>query len=174
MMTVKKTDNVAVMVTGLGWMKQGIRSIWSVMEDMIKNASDEIQIAVYLITTGSTDFLQLLKNDLNRGIRITFLVNSFFSQPVDVQKQLYELANKYPYFVLLDFIGTERETLHAKIIVVDRKVAFIGSSNLTGGGLTYNHEIGVRIEGPAAKQIAEIIDLLGIDPRTHRVESEFV
>jgi len=171
-MTSTKTDNVSVLVTGLGWMRKGVRSIWSVTEDMVTNASDEIQIVIYLVTTGANDFLELLKRSLQRGIRVTFIVNSLSSQPESVREQLDRLARDSRNFFLLDFTEKEREALHAKVIVVDREVAFIGSSNLTWGGLTLNHEIGVRIEGPTAKKIAELVDCLGKDSRTSRVEPD--
>jgi len=169
-MTLEKTDKVSVTVTGLGWMKVGVRSIWSVIEDMILDSSDEIQIAVYLVTSGAHDFLQLLRKSLQRGIKISFIVNSFSSQPQDIQEQFMELASNFQNFILLDFSGSEREALHAKVIVVDRRVAFIGSSNLTWGGLTLNHEIGVRIEGSTAKKIADLMDCLARDQKTDRVD----
>jgi len=170
---VKKTDNVSVVVTGLGWMKRGVRSIGSVIEDMIACASDEIQIAVYLVTSGGGNFLVLLKANLQRGLKLSFIVNSFHSQPVDIQEKFLELASEFSNFILLDFKGSEHEALHAKIIVVDRKVAFIGSSNLTWGGLTANHEIGVKVDGPAAKKVASLIDCLVRDKRTSRVGCKF-
>jgi cardiolipin synthase len=171
---MKRTDNVSVVVTGLGWMRRGVRSIGSVIEDMIIGASDEIQIVIYLVTSGAGDFLQLLKTSLQRGLKLSFIFNSFYSQPVDIQEKFLELAREFTNFVLLDFTGSEHEALHAKIVVVDRKVAFIGSSNLTWGGLTLNYEIGVKIEGPAAKKIADLIDCLARDQRTSQVGHRFV
>lgn len=171
-MTKSKDDKISVAVTGLGWMKKGVRSIWSVVEDIVLNASDEIQIAVYLITSGASDFLQLLRRSLQRGTKISLIVNSFASQPSDIQETLLEFANTYSNFTLLDFHGSERDALHAKLVVADRKVAFIGSSNLTWGGLTLNHEMGVRIEGSAAGKVAGLIDCLGGDQKTSRVVSK--
>jgi cardiolipin synthase len=167
--TSREVDQVSVVVTGLGWMKRGVRSIGSTIEDLIANASDEIQIAVYLVTPGASDFVQLLESSLKRGLRISFIINSFSSQPEEVQQKFLELTAGFSNFLLFDFLGSEREALHAKIIVVDRRVAFIGSSNLTWGGLTLNHEIGVRVEGPAAKKIANLVDCLEKDRRTKRI-----
>ena len=171
---MKKTDNVSVIVTGLGWMKKGVRSIGSVIEDMITDASDEIQIAVYMVTSGASDFLKLLKTNLQRGKKLSIIVNSFYQQPEDIQEKFLELTKEFKNLVLLDFTESDREALHAKLIVVDRKVAFIGSSNLTWGGLTLNHEIGVRVEGPAARKVASLIDCLVRDQRTTRVGHKFV
>ncbi|MFE7756296.1 phospholipase D-like domain-containing protein [Streptomyces sp. NPDC057429] len=39
--------------------------------------------------------------------------------------------------------GAARSSLHAKVIAADRRVALLGSANLTGRALTDNVEIGV-------------------------------
>ena len=46
---------------------------------------------------------------------------------------------------------------HAKVLVVDREVAYVGSANITGAGLGRHVEIGVRLSGP---QIADLVQLL--------------
>ena len=153
-------NNVKIAVTGLSWMKLGIRSIWSIIEDIITNAKDEIQIAIYMITNNAIDFITLLSNALHRGIKITIILNSFQFQNEKVKKILLDLAKNFNNFYLFDFENVNGGSLHAKIIVIDRTVAFIGSSNLTWSGLTSNHEIGLLIEGPVASQISNLIDVL--------------
>lgn len=43
-------------------------------------------------------------------------------------------------------------SLHAKLVAVDRRVAFVGSANLTDHGMDHNIELGIRTEDPALVQ----------------------
>jgi len=46
---------------------------------------------------------------------------------------------------------------HAKAIVVDSETALLGSANFTAGGLRNNIELGVRVSGPMAVQIEQLL-----------------
>jgi phosphatidylserine/phosphatidylglycerophosphate/cardiolipin synthase-like enzyme len=45
-------------------------------------------------------------------------------------------------------------TTHAKLFVIDRRILFIGSHNLTQSALKYNREVSVRIDSPALAEEA--------------------
>ena len=49
---------------------------------------------------------------------------------------------------------------HAKVIVTDSETALIGSANYTAGGLKNNIELGVRLTGPLAVQVEQLISRL--------------
>lgn len=51
-----------------------------------------------------------------------------------------------------------RETFHAKVILCDRSVAYLGSSNMTAASLEHSKEMGVVLQGRAAVDVAEVID----------------
>jgi len=170
-MTETNINKVKVVVTGLAWMGRGVRSIDSVIEEMLTDASDEIQIAIYKITEGARDFIQLITNCLNRGIRVTLIVNRFVEQPEEIQVVIAQLVRQFLHFELLEFHPKDRmEDLHAKLIVVDRSKALVGSSNLSWKGLILNHELAVLVEGAAAAKIANLIDTLATDKRTRPVK----
>jgi phosphatidylserine/phosphatidylglycerophosphate/cardiolipin synthase-like enzyme len=50
----------------------------------------------------------------------------------------------------------ERLGSHAKFCVADGQIAYIGSTNLTGPGLSEHFEMGLLVQGSVAKQIEEI------------------
>jgi len=50
------------------------------------------------------------------------------------------------------------QTLHAKVIVADRKKAILGSANFSWGGMSSHYEIGVLIEGKDARTLSELVD----------------
>ena len=163
-------NELSVVVTGLAWMGHGIRSIDSTIEEMLTEASDEIQIAAYMITEGANDFIQILMACLNRGVRATLILNRFREQPNETQTSMHKLVRQFPHFRLFEFNPKDRmEDLHAKLIVVDRSIALVGSSNLSWKGLILNHELAVLIKGPIAAKIGSLIDILAKDERTKPV-----
>ena len=165
-------NKVTIVVTGLAWMGGGIRSVESAIEDMLTNASDEIQVASYMITGGAGEFLRLVQNCLHRGVRVTIIVNRFETQPEEIRATIRDMIQRFHHFVLLDFNPKdEQEYLHAKIMVADRSTALVGSPNLTWRGLVLNHELAVVITGPAASKIAGLLDSLERDPRTSVVKA---
>lgn len=51
--------------------------------------------------------------------------------------------------------------LHAKVIVADRSHAYLGSANLTGGGMDFSVELGIAFGGTLARQLADWLTALG-------------
>lgn len=157
-------NSVKVVVTGSAWMGKGIGSIESAIEDMLHKAKEEIQVAAFQITEGCHPFLELIESSLSRGIRVTMIINKFESQPLAIQKELDKLAVRFPHFTQVDFDPKNRkQDLHAKIIVVDRSTALVGSPNLSWRGLVLNHELGVVLSGPVAGIIGHLLDTLATD-----------
>jgi len=169
-MTKIDFNNLTVVVTGLAWMGHGIRSIDSTIEEILTEASDEIQVAAYMITEGGKDFIRILSDCLNRGVRATLILNRFREQPKETQTAIAQLVRQFPHFRLFEFDPKDNmEDLHAKLIVVDRSIALVGSSNLSWKGLILNHELAVLIKGPAAAKVGDLIDVLTKDTRTKPV-----
>lgn len=81
------------------------------------------------------------------------------------------MKSRFPYFEVLDFRPEHRfEDLHAKIIVVDREDALVGSANLTWKGLVGNHELAIVISGKTASSIGTLLDKLCFDFRAFRMD----
>lgn len=162
---LEKGNELKVVATGSAWIGRGTGSVESAIEDILREAREEIQIAAFRITEGGVQFLKSIENCLEKGIRTTLIINRFGSQPPAVQNLLDDMTRRFPHFVQIDFRPKNKlEDLHAKIIVVDRSLALIGSPNLSWKGLVLNHELGAVISGPAAARIAHLIDELGADP----------
>lgn len=51
-----------------------------------------------------------------------------------------------------------RESFHAKVILADDSLAYVGSANVTGWSLDYSMELGVVLDGQAAAEIAEVVE----------------
>ena len=50
------------------------------------------------------------------------------------------------------------ETFHAKIVLADDCLAYVGSANLLGSGNGTSMEVGVLVDGKAATQVARLVD----------------
>jgi len=149
-----------VVVTGLAWMGSGIGSIESAMERIFREAEHEILITSYAITNAADLVPEWFESALARGVLIKIVINRINEQPVDVITRLKNLRRTYPHFLIYGFVDQQEYDLHAKAIVADRKLALVGSSNLSRRGLLNNHELALFLEGEPADQVATAVDKL--------------
>lgn len=132
-------------------------------------------ISPYFVPSGED---RVLMSELAaRGVRVRVLTNSLASTDVPVVHsgyaryraellrngiELYEMRPVHGAVVSRRariFGGSSNVSLHAKVFIVDRQVAFVGSMNLDPRSRHLNTELGVVIEGSElASQLAEIFD----------------
>jgi cardiolipin synthase len=157
-------NQAQVVVTGLAWMGSGIGSIESAMERIFREADREVLVTSYAISNATDLVLDWFESALVRGVLIRMVVNRIHEQPVDVVDRLEGLYRAYPHFYLYGFADEREYDLHAKVVVADRRLALVGSSNLSRRGLLNNHELALFVEGKSAEQIASTIDKLLLSP----------
>lgn len=158
-----------VVVTGLSWMGSGIGSIESAIDELFDEATSEIILAIHTIGTGADLIYQWIESALVRGVQVTLVIDYLGEQPRDVVTRLHLLKGKYLHFSLLDFQGKEESALHAKTIVVDHRLALVGSSNISRRGLLTNHEIAVITDGEIAADVGRAMDALIASPYVRHV-----
>lgn len=151
---------VSVVVTGATWMGSGIGSIESALERLFREAQQEIALTAYSISSGTDRLFDWLEAAITRGVQVRLIINRLNNQPPDVVTRLRQLARTYSHFHLYDFIAEGDADLHAKTIVVDRRLALVGSSNLSRRGLFTNHELAIFLQDSAATDVARALDLL--------------
>jgi len=158
----RRIDRVSVAVTGLAWLGSGVPSVEQEMIALVRNARREIMLCAYAITSSAVPFLAHIAEVVGQGVVATIALNGFSRHPSQVQTHLKNLARQYPErWHLRDFDPGINETeLHAKVLVVDRSAALVGSANLSFHGMSVNHEMAVVVRGPAAESVAARIDLL--------------
>jgi phosphatidylserine/phosphatidylglycerophosphate/cardiolipin synthase-like enzyme len=62
--------------------------------------------------------------------------------------------------------GKGIETFHAKLVLADDVMAYVGSSNMTWGSLEHSMELGLVVTGVAPKRLAVLTDaIVGISTR---------
>jgi phosphatidylserine/phosphatidylglycerophosphate/cardiolipin synthase-like enzyme len=148
-----------ILVTGSCFTGHEFRSIEPVIEEILSSAQEEVLVVAYVITESAIELLQQLEQLAQRGVRVIFVLNNPGSFPQTVQVTLMRLLEKFAHVEVRAF-SEETGQLHAKVIVVDRQKAVIGSANLSWGGLIANHEVGVLVEGEPVWKLAGTIDAL--------------
>ena len=161
-------SDIRVVVSGSSWMGGGFGSIESAMHDLFARAGDEVVVVSYAISGAAGMLFQQMAGLLQRGIKVRMLINRYDNQHEAVRKELEKLRQQFPKTMLIfSFISRREEAdLHAKIIIVDRKFALVGSANLSMRGLMDNHELGLVLEGVAVADVAKAVDLLMQAPQT--------
>lgn len=155
-------DRVTVAATGMAWLGGGVPSVDRILVDAISDARREILATSYSMSFGSRQVLEGIAEAAESGIRVALVVNDIDDQPLEIRNYLRELRAGNPDSVDIHDFDTPDAmgSLHAKLVVVDRMVAVVGSSNLTYRGLVASHEFAVRVEGPTAARVAQQIEAL--------------
>lgn len=156
-------NEVRFLATGQKFIKEGVRGTEPVIEELIKDAEKEIQILAYVISQHAKKMLELLENALSRGVRVTLVINNFQSQEREIRDRLSSLSREFEHMKVVSFEDQDGGELHAKVLVMDRKKAVIGSANFSWHGMKKNYEVGVIVEGESVWKLAKLIDDLVLD-----------
>jgi len=136
------------------------RQIYPLILDIIKSAKVSLDIAIFQANISGVKkwgipytLYSYIWNLKKRDVKVRILLNKLFGSAI--QSILNHQTKKTLESLGVDVKYIEGgKILHTKLIIVDDKIAFIGSTNLTISALSENWEIGVKIEG---KQISEVV-----------------
>jgi cardiolipin synthase A/B len=127
----------------------------AVVVELIDSANEEV-LLVSFATLGEPSIAAALERAAQRQVAITLLLerpddNPHYTGPADPFPGLR--ARRFTWPAASRPPGA---AIHAKVIVIDRHTALIGSANLTGRALDHNLECGVLLRGGA--EPAQICD----------------
>ena len=131
-----------------------------VMQELVQSARDEVHVMAYVITRQASPLLNDIERALERGVKVTLVLNVIPGQPIELAAELGRLSATFPHAIIRYFNEADGSQLHAKVLVADRDTAVVGSANYTWGGLVANHEIGVVCSGRPAWELALLTDKL--------------
>ncbi|MGA3198529.1 MAG: phospholipase D family protein [Halobacteriota archaeon] len=114
------------------------------------------------------DLAKLLENAFNRGVNIFLLSRELFYHRgpelhwiIDLAKSLdKEDKLKIVDYHLPDSSGRIISSTHAKLLISDTKLAYVGSAELRRNSLLANFEVGCLVSGPEVVGICEIFDAM--------------
>lgn len=157
-----RCDEVQVVATGSAWVGGGTGSVGSAVEELILSATCEILLTAFSVTRGAERIVRALETAIQTGVQCVLVVDRPENQDGEQLARVLALRNRFPAsFRVFGFNSSDdTEGLHAKLLVVDRRTAFVGSSNLSFRGMVSAHEVGVIVRGPTADRLASLVDRL--------------
>lgn len=140
------------------------RSSRLVLVDMIDSANASIILLFpFVDMEGVEEICRAIERALLREVRVT-LRTRYLSNRQSANARLAERLSRAPkgdqFFEAgaMSLSDASRELLHAKALVVDDgRRAYVGSANLTLGGLGDSIEIGLALEGASAASVAALV-----------------
>lgn len=158
----RRLNKVSLAVTGMAWLGSGIPSVDQEIVSLVRGARHEIALCAYSMTAGGMAFLREMRDVAGQGVITTVIVNEFVRQPQEIQSYLIDAVRMLPQqWRVLDFVPPfPQSELHAKVLVVDRAAALVGSPNVSFHGMFSNHEMAVVVRGPLAETVAARVDML--------------
>jgi phosphatidylserine/phosphatidylglycerophosphate/cardiolipin synthase-like enzyme len=115
------------------------------------------------------EFKTLIANLLNRGVSITILSRELFGKRANKLDWIVEIAKQTGNLELLkviDYHHTDADTdrvfssTHAKLLIADQDIAYLGSAELRQNSLSANFEVGCMIKGDSVHEICETFDYM--------------
>lgn len=169
-------ERVKVLATGRFFVASPqVALIGRTLNEIMDTTRNELIIVAYRLTAGSKEFHAALERLLNRGCRVTLIIDCPNKEDESVRRSndyLNSMLIIHQQLEIWDFIGTPTAgandysgQLHAKAVVSDRKKAIIGSANFSRNGLLENHELAVLVNGRPALAVAKSIDKMLSDAR---------
>jgi cardiolipin synthase A/B len=157
----QRRSSIDVVWTGPDSGRTSTRLTLSVIIDLITSAEHEL-LLVSFAAHSDPHLLEALDKAASRGVTITLLLE----RPED--NPSYESWSGVPFetvdAVRLAWPASERASgasLHAKFLVVDDRVALVGSANLTSRAMEDNLECGLLVHsGPTARALREHVERL--------------
>lgn len=130
----------------------------------ISEARQHIAIAMFLFKIGDTpdnrptQLARALIDAHHRGVRIDVLLekSGYDEEVTQENEKVAQLLRKNRITVRFD---TPETTTHAKVVVIDGHLVFVGSHNLTQAALKHNHELSLLIDDTAlAREISDYLN----------------
>lgn len=143
--------------------------------EAIRKAQKEIVASSPYFVPGPRG-MALLRELTARGVKVSVLTNSlgatdepvvhlgysrYREEMLRMGVDLYELsASRVKENKRMFLFGSSLGRLHAKLVVIDRRISFVGSMNLDPRSATINTELGAVIDSPQlARELIRIIDI---------------
>ena len=167
------------------------RLLWERVAPALEGAQREVILITPYLVPGERE-MALIRRLRERGVRVRILTNSLASTDMPIVQtgymnyrlplldagcELYEvrplLGKPETGHGLIKSGSSGQFGLHAKVIVIDRGRAFIGSMNFDQRSLDINTEIGIIIESPQiAKDIASRFEAIAQPANSYKLERQ--
>lgn len=153
-------------LTDLGWRKSAFELTQTAFLGLAEAATKRLVVMTPFLDEAGADWLKTLFSAGRRGVELVVVLRSLedpkrADYPTGYRKIEEWLRDKQAKVINYSAprIGAPgRETFHAKVVLCDRSLAYLGSSNLTAASKEHSVELGVVLKGTAAAEVAEVVD----------------
>lgn len=137
-----------------------LRQTAGVLLELIDGAAQEVLLAPYVDTAGVNTLRVALSGALMRGVDVTVVTSPGRAAVFASLATAVTPGDRGSLRVAE--VRTDVSSLgsHAKLVVVDRRRAYVGSANFTAAGFGRNVEVGVQVEGAQVEEVARLLDAL--------------
>jgi len=140
-----------------------IRNTPDVWRELAENATQSMDIEIYTIYRYSYgpiyDFHQAIYKAAARGVRVRMLIDNEifqYTDPETGQQPTRELMDEFDANENIE-VRQLSEPMHSKVIIVDNKMAYVGSANQSTTAMDSNREVGLLIRSSELAQALEAI-----------------
>jgi phosphatidylserine/phosphatidylglycerophosphate/cardiolipin synthase-like enzyme len=149
-----------------GWRVAAVEATDRAFLNLVRRAKKRVVIMTPFLDKSGAEWLQQIICQVRPSVTKNLILRSLedatrvdFPLGYNVIREWLETneVSVYNYSIPREQ-GRRRETFHAKVILVDRDTAYVGSSNLTAASRDYSMEMGVVLHGKAAFEISEVVD----------------
>jgi phosphatidylserine/phosphatidylglycerophosphate/cardiolipin synthase-like enzyme len=133
-----------------------------VLRQLVGMAQRQVLIAAPFLDSGFAIMVPGIKRLLEKGGEVLIITRDLTDGRSDNARVINDLRQRCGHLPCLGVASWEDDGLglHMKAVVVDERMAYVGSANFTRGGFGLYAELGVRLEGPAVCQISRLLNLL--------------
>jgi phosphatidylserine/phosphatidylglycerophosphate/cardiolipin synthase-like enzyme len=136
-------NDLEVVATGEKWIGNEVRSISSVIREIIDLTENYLLLTIYILS--DVKLLKYIEKALEKGVYVDLYVYNPEKRIYGVTNELNTLESKYRRLKIFKIYNA---VFHAKVLVSDGKRALIGSANLTRSAMLTNYEMGIMIKNP--------------------------
>ena len=93
-------------------------------------------------------FYAVLAAKVRAGVDVVILAEYGQATPPSVKQATRNFVEEMARNGMRVFLLSEQKALHKKMVIVDGRLVFMGSSNLTSAGTLYNEDLNLGVENP--------------------------
>lgn len=152
-------------LSALGWRTSELEATEHAFHSMVRAARRRVVVMTPFFDGTGAAWLKELLSYVSPGVERILILRSLedstrkdYPLGLDAISQWLKGQGVLVFNYSIPRMDGGRETFHAKAVLCDRSIAYLGSSNITAASLEHSMEMGVVLEGRAAVGVAEVID----------------
>lgn len=152
-------------LSDLGWRTSELEMTEHAFQGMVRLATKRVVVMTPFFDEHGARWLQETLSHVKPGVERNLILRSLeapwrkdYPNGYAVLASWLQAERIIVYNYSLPRQAGSRETFHAKAVLCDRSLAYLGSSNVNEASLEHSMEMGVVLNGRAANDVAEVLD----------------